>query len=106
VVEDEADLLLRAKLNGETGRISWRELERHYARAVLIRVGEELDLVEVALRIAKNDTTQIESWLSSGALRRAADADARDWHRRDPSLWAVVTVPWVLVQERASAPQQ
>jgi hypothetical protein len=98
--EHESDDLLRAKLNTETGRLSWQELEPHYARGVVVCVSVELDLVDVAFRMAKNDAKQVAEWLGVGALHRASDDDARDWCSRNPSLWAVVTVPWVLVQER------
>lgn len=57
---------LRAKLNAETGKITWRELERHFARGVVIRVAEDLDLVEVAYRMAKDDRPAVERWLTEG----------------------------------------
>ena len=50
---------LRQKLNLETARIGWGELQRHYARGVLINVGEGLDLVEVAAYMAADDTDRI-----------------------------------------------
>jgi hypothetical protein len=97
------DELLRAKLVGETAKISWPELQRYYARGAVIRVAGELDLVEVAFQITRDDQRAVGLWAQSGLLRRASDDDARDWHERDPVLWAVVVVPWVLVQERAQA---
>ena len=32
----DSDALLRAKLNAETGRLGWKELERHFARGAVI----------------------------------------------------------------------
>lgn len=90
---------LRAKLNAETGKIRWRELERHFARGAVIRVTESLDLVEVAVHMARDDRPSIERWLNEGKMDRASVEDAEDWRRRDPLFWAVVVAPWVLVQE-------
>ena len=89
-----------SRLNGETARISWQELERHYARGVLINVDPELDLVMVAAHMVRDDKMAIEAYLDAGQLRPTTDEDARDWGDRDPTLWAAVVAPWVLVQER------
>lgn len=93
---------LRAKLNLETGTLSWPELQRHFARGVVIVVGNTLDLVEVAATFAEDDRPRAASWLDSGQVRRAEDADALRWQAGAISLWAVVVAPWVLVQESAS----
>lgn len=95
----DSDEELRSKLNAETGKLTWRELERHFARGVVIRVDGELDLVEVALCMGRDDRPAIEQWLNSGKIDRASAEDATDWNRRDPLFWAVVVAPWVLVQE-------
>lgn len=95
----DSDALLRAKLNAETGRIAWAELQRHFARGAVISVAPGLDLVEVALSIARDDKPAIEAWLAANRIKRADSEDALDWHQRDARFWAVVTAPWVLVQE-------
>lgn len=90
---------LRCRLNGETGKLSWNELERHFARGVLIRVAPGLDLVEVAAAMVRDDKAAIESWLADGRIARASAEDALAWNARRSVFWAVVTAPWVLVQE-------
>lgn len=95
----DSDELLRAKLNAETGRLSWTELQRHFARGVVIKVAPGMDLVEVALGVARDDKTRIADWLATGRMGRASSEDAIDWNARDAVFWAVVTAPWVLVQE-------
>ena len=44
--------LLRAKLNQETSQMPWKELERYFASGKVIAVSDQLDLIEVAARIA------------------------------------------------------
>ena len=100
---------LKARLNAETARIGWCELQRHFARGVLVRVSPDLDLVEVACAVVRDDNASMETWAAEGRVVRARDADACRWQRRDARLWAVVVAPWVLVQEpepSASVPGQ
>jgi hypothetical protein len=91
---------LYAKLLGETAKIGWAELERFFARGILLRVARDIDLVSVAEAIASDDTAQVTQWLSSGLVERVQAETATDFAARDPDLWAVVVSPWVCVQER------
>lgn len=91
--------LLRAKLNLETARLGWPELERHFARGDVIKVAVGVDLIDAALHLAENNAATVEAWLADGRIARAELADAEDWHARQPMFWAVVVAPWVLIQE-------
>ena len=90
---------LRARINSETGKVSWQELQPHFVRGVVIRVNQGMDLVNVALSLATDDKTAFEQWLCAGSVARVDEQQARDWAGRTPSFWAVVIAPWVLVQE-------
>lgn len=96
---------LRVKLNAETGKLSWPELQPHFARGVVVKVARGLDLVDVAARFAADDKAAVERWLMSGEIARASTDDAAAWVERAPIFWAVVAVPWVLVQEVTSSLQ-
>lgn len=93
----------RDALNLETGVIGWSELVRHFARGVVINVSVQLDLVDAAACLARDDTDQLQCWLDADVVRRASDDDARDWTNREPDFWCIVTAPWVLVQEKTDA---
>jgi len=86
-------------LNNETGKLSWKELERHFARGAVIKVAVELDLVNVASTFAQDNKAQVESWLLCSQVIRANEDDAIKWETNQQEFWAIVTVPWVLVQE-------
>ena len=94
--------ILRAKLNGETAKVAWAELQRHHARGVVVRVASELDLIDVAVAMAQDDGAAVSQWMHAGQLQKPNDDQARDWLARDPDLWSVVVAPWVLVQERTN----
>lgn len=90
---------LHEKLNLETGRLVWAELQPHFARGAVISLDPALDLVDVAMKFAQDDKNSVAAWLSQGVVRRATDVDARHWDASQPQFWAVVVAPWVLVQE-------
>ncbi len=91
---------LSARLNLETARITWPELERHFARGELLTVSHEQDLVQVGVKLVNDDKAIVDAWLKAGVLRKTSDDDASAWSQGEISLWAVVIAPWVLVQEK------
>lgn len=93
---------LRTKLHSETSRLAWPELQRHFARGVVVVVEKELDLIEVAATFAEDNKLQTASWIQLCQIRTATDADALQWQTNTASFWAVVVAPWVLVQEITS----
>lgn len=90
--------LLRVKLNGETSRLQWRELLRFFAAGTVIAVSDELDLVDVAVRIATDDKNAVAQWMAQGRIGKVSDAQASAWLEADAALWTVVVKPWILVQ--------
>lgn len=95
------DELLRAKLNGETARFAWKELQRFFAAGTVISVHDELDLVDVALQIANDNKEAVAQWMAAGQLGRVSDEQAETWLAAEADLWTVVVKPWILVQQRA-----
>jgi hypothetical protein len=94
---------LYAKLLGETASITWKELQPFFARGALLWVETSLDLIEVAEAVAENEASKVSAWLASGQVAKVSETRAMDLVERDPTLWAVVVAPWVLVQDRASS---
>lgn len=97
-MEEDIKIDSRDLLNTQTARIEWEELQRHFARGVVIRVDPALDLIHVASQIIDDNKEIVEAWMKSGQVANATDDDARHWTKIQPSFWAVVVAPWVLVQ--------
>lgn len=95
-----ADAELRGQLLSETAKIEWQELEKHFARGVVLVVEGSLDLIDAAMAMSLDDKDQMSRWMATDHLAIASIENAKDWQQRDPILWAVVAAPWVLVQER------
>ena len=90
--------LFRAKINLETSKIAWKELQRFFANGAALAVAADLDLVEVAFQMSEDNVEQIQQWATAGLLGRVSDEQAGEWLAGDVSVWAVVVSPWVLVQ--------
>ena len=88
----------RARVNGETAKIAWHELQRFFARGATVAVAPELDLLEVAYQMSRDDKTRIARWMDEGRLAKVADEQALQWLEADALVWSVVVKPWVLVQ--------
>jgi len=89
---------LRIKVNRETARLPWSELQRHFAQGSVIFVSEELDLIDVAVRISHDDKESIARWMAEGKVAKVSDTQAQTWAESDASLWTSVVSPFVLVQ--------
>lgn len=97
---EAAEPSLRARLHAETARLPWQDLQTFFARGVVIKVHPELDLVEVAARMAEDDKAGLQAWLDAGRIGPVTTEQARDWYEREAPLWTVVVAPWVVVQEK------
>ena len=64
----ENETELRLKINSETARLPWAELQRHFAQGTVVYVSDMLDLVDVAVRISHDDKANIAKWMADGLL--------------------------------------
>ncbi len=87
-------------LNAQTGRITWPELARHFARGEVVCVSSGQDLLAVAEQLVRDEARAIGALIDDGVIHRAQDRDATRWQEETTEFWAVVVAPWVLVQER------
>lgn len=93
---------LLAKLNLETSRIKWRDLQTYFARGHVVRVSPNLDLLDVAVELTADNKQRFEQWMADKQVGEVTPDEARHWYEQDSELWAVVVAPWVLVQDRTN----
>ena len=93
--------VLKARLNTETAKVGWNEIQRFFAKGQVFIVASELDLIDTAARMIQDEKTSVDDWLQCNLIQQAATDDAKRWNETDPDLWAVVVAPWILVQEAA-----
>jgi len=87
------------RLGEEQAEINYLEIQKFFAKGVILVVHKEVDLIDAAYKIYQDDADVIGEWMDSGRLVRAHDVHAKRWYAEKATLKAVTVAPWVLVQE-------
>ncbi len=87
------------ELKGECAPVFYKEIEKFFAKGMLVLVADELDIIDVALAIQNDQTEQMEQWIKDKQVIRVHDEHAIKWSKTNEPLMAITAVPWVLVQE-------
>jgi len=93
------DEIAREKVNLETSKIAWKELQRFFASGSAVFVASSLDLVDVAYQFSIDNKIRVAQWLKNNQIALVSDKQAIKWLKEDAEVWAVVVKPWILVQE-------
>lgn len=94
-------VMTRGELAGEIAAVEWHWLRPHHEQGRLFVVAADLDLADVALAVARDDSAAVRGWLAAGALAKP-DAGHLELWNVDPTrlLNMVIVQPFVLVQAR------
>jgi len=84
----------------QTAKIFWSDLQRFFAKGDVIWIAPKLDLIEIAYAFKKDDTQSIKSLMEQQKVCKMKVELAKDWFEQNKEVWAVVVVPWVLVQDK------
>lgn len=93
------DEFTKEKVNLETAKIAWQDLQRFFAKGEVVWVASELDLVDVGYQFSVDSKAYVQAWMENNQVALVSDAQALRWFENDAQLWAVVVKPWILVQE-------
>ena len=89
---------LAAKLNLETAKISWKELELFFAKGNLLVVQPSADLIKLGCAIHNDEKAAVENAVQQELIFYPST----DWVKRhckpDTLFWGLVVAPFVLVQ--------
>jgi hypothetical protein len=96
--DDNEDMNSIDKINRETARLQWQEIEPHFASGNVISVAKELDLVAVAKTVADDDAAAIKQWMEEQQVIPTSDEQAITWQQSNAEFWAVVIKPLILIQ--------
>jgi hypothetical protein len=89
---------MRAQIAETKGDVFWSDLTAHVARDAVIIVDEPLDLIDVGMALATNDTAAVEAWIGSGKLQKPSTDDLSRWSiMTNLTFRSVVVQPFVLI---------
>ncbi len=89
---------MRERIAETKGPVFWTDLQAHVARDAVIIADEHLDLVDVGMALATNDTKSVETWIQSGKLQKPAAEDLARWSlATNLTFTSVVVQPFVVI---------
>ena len=90
---------LKDEIESTLGPARWSELGREIAKDSIIIVSSKLDLVDMAMLVARDDADQIKELIKNGSLVKPSEEIVKDWGEEDPELTCVIVKPFILVQK-------
>ena len=96
---------VREKLEDELAEVTWRDVRAHVERDSVILVDPQLDLVDVAVAVAGDDTDQVGAWIEEGRMAKP-NADQLNFLEKhlDKPFRLLIARPFLLVQETGDDP--
>ncbi len=95
---------LKEKLEKDVANISWQDLQPHAKRDAIIVVKDELDLSEVAVAIAQDNTPSVQRWIGEQFISKPTSEELTHWNQTPhKEFTALIVQPFVIVKEANSA---
>jgi hypothetical protein len=92
---------LRAELTESLDEAEWEWLIPHVQRDAVIVVARELDLLDVAVAIANDNTSKVQIWIDEALLTKPSTTQIGEWNiERTKRFNTLILQPYVLVQEK------
>ncbi len=91
---------LRAELTSMMGPVPWELLKPHVQRDAVVVVHDQLDLVEVGVAIASNNTQTVERWINEQLIRKPTAEQLAFWNDENNSFISLIVQPYVLIQNQ------
>ena len=81
---------LHAELTNMMGPIQWEYLKPHVQRDAVVIVNEHLNLADVGVAIASNNTLAVDRWITEQLTL---------WSAQNKTFTSVIVQPYVLIQD-------
>jgi hypothetical protein len=92
---------LRQELTQSLDEAAWEWLAPHAERGAVIVVAPNLDIVDVGVAIANNQTTSISHWIDEQLITKPTQQQQTQWAETiELQFTALIVQPYVLIQEK------
>jgi hypothetical protein len=92
---------LRQELTQSLDEAAWEWLAPHAERDAVILVAPTLNLVDVGIAIANNQTTSISHWIAEQLITKPTLQQQTQWTQTiELRFTALIVQPYVLIQEK------
>lgn len=90
---------LRAELIEMMGPVQWEWLKPHVQRDVVVVVNPDLDLADVGVAIATDNTQAVERWITEQLILKPNAKELAQWSGGNKQFTSLIVQPYVLVQD-------
>lgn len=90
---------LHAELTNMIGPVHWEWLMPHAKRDAVVVVNSHLDLAEVGVAIATDNTQAVEHWITEQLILKPNPEQLARWSNHNESFTSLIVQPFVLVQD-------
>jgi hypothetical protein len=89
---------LKTQLQEQLAEMEWHFLIPHAQRDALIVVNKNLDLVEVGMAIAKDNTQLVSHWISEQLIEKPSLDQLNQWNEaQNKKFKTIIVQPFVLI---------
>jgi hypothetical protein len=94
---------IRKQLEDSVGLVAWSEIKPHQERDAVIVVSQTLDLLDVGVILALDQSEKVGKWITQGLLSKPTLGQLESWNAASQVKFLTVVVqPWVLLQSQAN----
>lgn len=92
---------IKAQLSEQLASVEWNLLIPHARREAIIVVNKQLNLLDVAVAIAEDDSASVQTWIEQQLIHKPSFQDLSIWNDRPNKKFITLIVqPFVIVQEK------
>jgi hypothetical protein len=93
---------IELKLKEELKEANWDMLADHHKKENVIWVSQELDLIDVGVSIAKDNTVAIKKWMDESSIYKPKADQVTTWEKSpyDKTFIFLIIQPYVLIQQK------
>ncbi|MEO1068981.1 MAG: DUF2288 domain-containing protein [Cyanobacteria bacterium J06638_6] len=93
---------LKNELSAMVASANWAWISPHANRGAVVVVDQRLDLVEVGLAIATDNTTAVNHWIAEALITKPSPFQLEIWDQTAKKQFqSLIVQPFVLVQDAA-----
>ncbi len=94
---------IRSELEKTIDVATWEWLTPHQERDVIIWVDSTIDLLDVGIAIAQDQTQNVQHWIAEQVIAKPTQTQIALWSQTADLLFsALIVQPYVLIQVRSS----
>lgn len=98
---------LKEQLNKDVDIAHWKWLSDHAQRDAVIVVNPSLNLVDVGVALATDNTQAVQHWIAEALLVKPTEKEIIEWDAQvGKSFTSLIVQPFVLIQSKADDKDQ